>query len=107
MVHQYLGRTIQHRNHCIDPSIIVEIAESSTAVRSRNGETCLRTNILKRKVTPIAKHAVGKRKRPMLNLHGVVENGSIRSEQILESIVVEVKCARSPRSQAARRSGQS
>src|ERR1700722_16540024 len=51
--------------------------------------------------TLVAKDGVGKSVRSVLHLHGIIENCSIGSEQVLVSVVIEIKSAGSPARQAA------
>src|ERR1700683_2700536 len=102
VVHPYFRRTVQNRNHGIDPAIVVKVAESRTAMRSRDRKRCsrLRTYILKYHAAFVAKHAVGKRKRPVRQLHGIIQNVCVGGEQVFVSVIIKSEKLLSPRRRA-------
>src|ERR1051326_373151 len=94
-----LYRPIQHRDHSIDVSVIIDVSKGDSAVRSGSGEVgpCFGTYIFEFAIAEVAEHGI----RPGILAFGnqttdIVQNVRACDEQVLPSIVVEVKDSVSP-----------
>src|ERR1035437_8516575 len=97
-IHQQLRGTVQDGDDNIDLSVIVQIAESGPAMSGweREAGAGCRAHILEGEIAFVAEEAVGERKGPMRQLHGIIKDVGVCGENVFIPVVVEIKDSRAP-----------